>query len=344
MTAVSKTTVKDYLKAAAYYLLAIVAAFGVAGLILLTMHQDVLLGYKTILTTSFSSLPNFALTIFKFTPIYLMGLGFSIPLASRKFNVGIEGQFLLGAVGAAAVGITLTGMPGYIILPLLLTVALIMGAIWATVPALLLYFFRVNEIISTILMNFISFYLVDLIALGPWRDVTAGYPMTIPISSSARLPIIGSQINIGSLFTIALAVLGFFILYRSTFGYELRASGSNPIAAFKFGIKTSYLAPLSLVLGGAVAGLAGGLEVSGLYFRLVEGMQSNYANLAIIVSLMARGNPVALLLTSFFFSMIEIGANAMQRTMGTPYEIALITESLMMLFVMTVDAIRQKRR
>jgi len=93
-----------------------------------------------------------------------------------------------------------------------------------------------------------------------------------------------------------------------------------------------------------VAGLAGGLEVSGLYFRLVEGMQSNYANLAIIVSLMARGNPVALLLTSFFFSMIEIGANAMQRTMGTPYEIALITESLMMLFVMTVDAIRQKRR
>ncbi|MGB9785408.1 MAG: ABC transporter permease [Fervidicoccaceae archaeon] len=344
MRGISISSLRDKLYVSLYYLLAIAAAFAIAGVILFVLHQDVLLGYKTILTTSFSSLPNFALTIFKFTPIYLMGLGFSIPLATRKYNVGIEGQFLLGAIGAAAVGITLSWLPGYVLLPALLIAAMLMGALWASVPAILLYFFNVNEIISTILLNFISFYIVDMVALGPWRDVTAGHPMTIPISSSAHLPILGAQINVGSLFTIALAALGFFAIYKSVFGYELRATGANPIASFKFGIKTSYLAPLSLVLGGAVAGLAGGLEVSGLYFRLVEGMQSNYANLAIIVSLMARGNPVFLLLSSFFFSVIEIGSNAMQRTMGTPYEIALITESLMILFVMTVDALRARKR
>ncbi|MEM0239834.1 MAG: ABC transporter permease [Ignisphaera sp.] len=335
---------KEYIKIIVYYLIAIAAAFAIAGVILFSLHQNVLIGYKTILTTSFSSLPSFALTIFRFVPIYLMGLGFSIPLASRKFNVGIEGQFLLGAVGAASVGIVLGWLPGYLLLPLILIASMATGMLWASIPALMLYFFNVNEIISTILMNFISFYLVDLVALGPWRDVSAGHPMTIPISSSAHLPIIVGQINIGFLFTIVFALAGFIIFYRSIFGYQLRASGSNPIAASKFGIRTNFLAPLSLILGGAVAGLAGGLEVSGLYFRLVEGMQSNYANLAILVSLMARGNPITLLLTSFFFSIIEIGANAMQRTMGTPYEIVLITEALMMLFIMTVDAIRLRRR
>jgi len=341
---ISISSLKRELRTVLYYLLAVIAAFAVAGIILLSLHQDVLTGYKTILTTSFSSLPNFALTIFKFTPIYLMGVGFSIPLAARKFNVGIEGQFLLGAVGAAVVGIGLSGFPSYILIPSMLLFAMIMGALWASIPAALLYLFNVNEIISTILMNFISFYLVDLFALGRWRDVSAGHPMTIPISPSAHLPIIGAQINIGSLIAVAVALVAFLTIYKSVFGYDLRATGSNPIAAFKFGIKTNYLFPLSLVIGGAVAGLAGGLEVSGLYFRFVEGMQSNYANLAIIVSLMARGNPILLLLTSFFFSVIEIGANAMQRTMGTPYEIALITEALMMLFIMTVDALRQRRR
>jgi len=328
---------------AVYYAIAIGAAFAVTGLLLFSLGQSVALGYRTILTTSFSSLPNFIQTLLKFVPIYLMGIGFSIPLASRKFNVGIEGQFLLGAVGATTVGIALGALPRPLLVPTLLIVASAMGALWASVPALLLYFFGVNEIISTILLNFISFYLVDMFALGRWRDVGAGHPMTIPISPAAHMPFIYGQLNAGPVISLALALLAFLLLYRSVFGYELRATGANPIASFKFGINTKLLGPLSLVLGGAAAGLAGGIDVAGFYFRFVEGMQSNYASLAILVSLMARGNPIALLLTSFFFSVIEVGANAMQRTMGTPYEVALITEALMLLFVMTVETFRERR-
>jgi ABC-type uncharacterized transport system permease subunit len=329
-----------------YYVLAIGAAFLVTGVLLWITKQNILLGYETIFTSSFRSLEYFSLTIFKFIPLYLMGLGFAIPLASKKFNVGIEGQFLLGAIGAAIVGIVFGGLPSYVLVPLILVTAMAFGALWGFIPASLLYYFNVNEIISTILLNFISFYLVDLVALGRWRDQFAGHPMTIPISSAGHMPLIVKQpqIHVGSIVAIILGVLGYILVYKMVFGYELRAAGSNPIASMKFGINVSLLAPLSLVLGGLMAGLAGGIEVAGLHYRLVEGMQSDYASLAIIASLMAKGNPIYLFLTVGFISVLEVGASAMQRTMGAPVEIVFMTEALMMLFIMLAEVFRYRRR
>ncbi len=329
-----------------YYAIAIVAAFIVAGVLLLITGQNVLKGYETIFTTSFRTLEGFSLTVFKFIPLYLMGLGFSIPLAARKFNVGIEGQFLLGAIGATAVGIIFKDLPAAVLIPLVLIAAMLFGGLWALIPAGLLYSFKVNEIISTILLNFISFYLVDMVALGPWRDQFAGHPMTIPISENAHIPLLVTQpqIHAGSIISIVLGILAFVMVYKMVFGYELRAAGSNPSASSKFGIKVKWLGPLSLVIGGLMAGLAGGIEVAGLHFRLVEYMQSNYAPLAIIASLMAKGNPITLFFFVLFISVIEVGASAMQRTMGAPIEIVFMTEALMMLFIMLAEVIRHRRR
>jgi len=341
-----KKILKEVLTTLIYYLIAIAAAFIVTGILLLLTGQNVILGYKTIFYTSFRSTGGFALTLLKFIPLYLMGLGFAIPLSTRKFNVGIEGQFLLGAIGAAAIGIIFADLPKIVLVPLVLLVSMIFGAIWALVPAVLLYFFNVNEIISTILLNFISFYLVDLVALGPWRDEFAGHPMTIPIGENAHIPLIISRppIHVGSIITIILGIVAFILVYRMILGYELRASGANPIASYKFGINVKIIAPLSLVMGGVLAGLAGGFEVTGLHYRLVEGMQSNYAPLAIIAALMSKGNPIYLFFFSMFISVIEIGANAMQRTMGAPVEIVFMTEALMMLFIMIAEVIRMRRR
>lgn len=328
------------------YAIGVIAAFLVAGLFLALMGQNVLEGYYTIFFTSFGSLTGISLTIFKFIPLLLMGLGFAIPLMTRKYNVGVEGQFLLGAIGAVTVVFVLGPLPAPILLPLVLICSIVFGALWALIPALMLYKFNVNEIISTILLNFISFLLVDYVATGPWRDTFAGHPMTLPIPSQATLPLLvrSPQVHIGFLIALALPFLAYFYIYRTVPGYELRAVGANPKASSVFGIKAQYVAPLSLVLGGMVSGLAGGFEVTGLYYRLVEGMHSNYGALAIIVALICKGNPIGVILASLFISIIEVGASGMQRTMGVPVELVFIVEALMLLFILMADVMRARRK
>ncbi len=338
--------IREHAETIFYYALAIALAFLVTGVLLHLTGQSAIKGYITILTASFRSPEALSLTIFKFIPLYLMGLGLAIPLASKKFNMGIEGQYLIGAIGATFVGVYLHNLPKPLHVSLVLLASAAFGAAYALIPALLLYFFNVNEIVSGMLLNFISFYIVDIVCVGKLRDVYAGHPMTIPISDTAKIPLLTArpQIHVGSIITLVLGLAAAYIVYRSVFGYELRASGSNPIAASKFGINVALLAPLSLVLGGIVAGLAGGMDVAGFQYRLVEEMQDNYTPLAIIATLMAKSNPIALILTTMFIAVLDIGASAMQRTMGAPIEVVYMTEALMILFIMLAEALRRRRR
>lgn len=333
-------------KKIAYYAVALLISFGVMGLILAGLGYNPITGYSTFFLTAFSSLRALGLFIVKFTTLYLLGIAFAIPLKARKFNVGNEGQFLLGAIGAAAVGIYLKDLPQVVSVPLILIVSALFGMLWAFVPSILLYLFNVNEIVSTILLNFISFYLVDYVALSSLRDEFAGHPMTIPISISARLPVLVSQttINIGVIIAIILGTLVYFFLEKTTYGYEIKATGSNPIASEKHGINVKLLGPLTIMLGGLFAGLAGGIEVAGYHYRLIAGMHGFYSPLSIILTLMVNGNPVLLFLSAFFVSLVDVGSNALQRTMGVPVEISLILLGLTMLLLMVAEYLSERGR
>lgn len=328
-----------------YYTLALFVAFGFMGALLFALGYNPIDGYITFLRTPFMNLRAFGLFLVKFTSLYLMGLAFAIPLQARKFNVGNEGQFLLGAVGAAVAGVYLGGLPSFLAVPLALIVAAFLGLLWAAMPAFMLFLFNVNEIVSTILFNFISFYLVDYVALGSLRDVFAGHPMTIPISENAHIPTLVSQtnINLGLILAIIIGLAMFFVFSRTTYGYELKAAGSNPIAAEKHGINVKLLGPLSLMLGGALAGLAGGIEVLGYHYRLIEGMHGFYSPLSIILTLMVKGNPLLLFLSAFFVTLVDVGSNALQRTMGVPVEISLILLGLLMLLIMIAEYLSERR-
>lgn len=334
------------LRESAFYSIGIVVAFAIAGLSLFLMGHDVLLGYYTLFFTSFGSFSGISLTILKFIPLLLMGLGFAIPLSARKYNVGIEGQFLLGAVGAVTVVFSFYSLPGPLLIFMMLIGSIVFGALWAAIPAYMLYKFKVNEIISTILLNFISFLLVNLVAMGPWRDVFAGHPMTLPIPEHAVLPLLvqNPSINVGFTIAIFIPLAVFFYLNKTVQGFELRAVGANPRAATIFGIRTNLLAPFSLIIGGILGGLAGGLEVAGLYHRLIDGLHSNYGPLAILVALIGRGHPVGVVLASLFISVIEIGASGLQRTMGVPVELIFIIEALMLVFILVTDVVRERRK
>jgi len=328
------------------YIGAVVASFAAAGVFLLLLRYDVLGAYYTILFTSFLTANGFVQTLLKFVPLLLSALAFTIPLNAGKFNIGSEGQMLLGAIGAAFVGIFLAGLgvPFVALLPLALIMGTLLGAFWGAIPAWLLYRFDVNEILSTVLLNSVSFALVDYVATEVWPDRLVGHPTTVLFNTYTDLPLLTRMPPLHSGLIIAVVVaFGVYVMTtRTSLGYEMRATGSNMRAANVFGIDVKVLALLSLILGGAMGGLAGAIEATGIHHRLIEGLQSNYLVLGIIIGLIGKGNSRIVPFVAFLIAILEVGASAMQRTLAIPAEIVLIVEGLILVFVLLADLVQRR--
>ncbi len=326
------------------FLLAALAAFVAAGIFIALMGFNVFQAYRTILFTSFRTTNGFVQTLLKFVPLMLMALAFTIPLKAGKFNIGGEGQLILGATFATAAGILLSDLPLPLLLPVILAAGTLGGALWGAIPALLLYRFGVNEILSTVLLNFVSFQLLDYVATEIWRDPVAGHPTTIPIGSGGELPLLIARppLHSGLIIAIVVVIAVYIFTDRTSAGYELMATGSNPRAATVYGINTAILFLMALILGGAMGGLAGAIEVAGVHHRLIEGMQSNYQLLGIIIGLISKGNHAAVPFVALFIAILEVGASAMQRTMAIPVEMVFIVEALILIFVLLTDVVRRR--
>ena len=326
------------------YLLAVIASFVAAGIFIALMGFDVSKAYATILFTSFKTPNGFVQTLLKFVPLLLQALAFTVPLAAGKFNIGGEGQLIVGAIGATAVGILFAHLPLPLLLPMVLLAGVLFGGFWAAIPAWLLYRFGINEILTTVMMNFVSFSLIDYVATEVWRDPAAGHPTTIPIGAGGELPLLITSPPLNSGIVLALLVAAAVYVYtnHTPGGYELVATGANPRASRVYGIDVRKMFLLSLILGGALAGLSGAIEVAGVQHRLIEGLQSNYLLLGIIIGLIARGNVLAVPFVAFFIAVLEVGASAMQRTMMIPVEMVFIVEALVLLFVLLSDVVRRR--
>lgn len=328
------------------YALAVIAAFVAAGIFILLMKFNPIKAYETLITTSFKTPNGFIQTLTKWVPLTLTAFAFTVPLSSGKFNIGAEGQMLAGAIGATAVGITCASLQPVILVPLVILGGIVAGALWGLIAAWLLYQFNINEILSTVLMNFISFALVDFVATGAWRDPSAGAPTTIAIGSNGFMPMLISKppLNAGIILALLVAVGIYFYTNRTTSGYELVATGANPRAAKVHGINIKRMFLLSMVIGAAAAGLAGSIEVSGVQHRLIEGIHSNFATLGLIIGLISRGKNQAVPFVAFFIAILEVGASAMQRTMMIPSQLVLIVEALIVIFILLSDLIRRQQK
>jgi len=326
------------------YLLAVVASFAAAGIFIAAMGFNVPKAYATILFTSFRTPNGFVQTLLKFVPLLLQALAFTVPLAAGKFNIGGEGQLIVGAIGATAIGILFADLPPLVLLPMLILAGILSGAFWAAIPAWLLYRFGINEILTTVLMNFVSFSLIDYVATEVWRDPMAGHPTTLPIGAGGELPLLVARppLNAGIILAVFVAIVVYVYTNRTVAGYELVATGANPRASMVYGINVRQMILLSLILGGALAGLSGTIEVAGIQHRLIEGLQSNYLLLGIIIGLIAKGNNLAVPFVAFFIAVLEVGASAMQRTMMIPVEMVFIVEALVLLFVLLSDVVRRR--
>jgi ABC-type uncharacterized transport system permease subunit len=285
-------------------------------------------------------------TLVRSTPLILTGLAVALAFRAGVFNIGAEGQFLAGAAAATAVALGGARAPAIVLLPGLLIAGLLAGAGWAWIAAELRTRFRVLEVISTIMLNFIAGYGVSFLVRGPLQEPTHIYPQTESFAPAAQLPRIGSgtRLHVGFFIACAACLVCWWILHHTAAGFRVRASGANPDAARTAGrIDVERVTTRAFVVSGALAGLAGAIEVSGVTYALYENISPGYGYTAIAVALLARLDAAAVIATGVLFGALEAGATAMQRDAGVPSVVVSVVEAALILVLVAADRARVGR-
>jgi ABC-type uncharacterized transport system permease subunit len=282
-------------------------------------------------------------TLVRATPLILTGLAVAIAFRGGVFNIGAEGQFLVGAASAAAVALALSGWPRVILLPTALGAGALAGAAWAGIAAALRVRFHVLEVISTIMLNFVAAYLVSYLVRGPLQEPTHVYPQTPSLAVAAQLPRLGptTRLHMGFLIAVISCLVIWWMIRNTAWGFRLRAVGANPFAARVAGmIDAERVTVRAFLASGAFAGLAGAVEVCGVTFALYENISPGYGYTAIAVALLARLDAALVLLTGFLFGALEAGAAAMQRDAGVPSVVVSIVEAGVILTLVAAGRVR----
>ncbi len=279
-------------------------------------------------------------TLVRSVPLVVIGLGIALAFRAGALNIGAEGQFYAGAIAATWVGLHMAQQPPALAVGLLLTTATIAGAAWVVIPVWLKLRFDVLEVISTLLLSFIAESLVSLMVQGPLQESQHIYPQSDPIAASARLPLFpGTRLHAGLLLAVVAAVGLWYLFRRTLWGFRLRAVGTGPrAAALSGGIDADRTAAVALLGSGALAGLAGGIEVSGVSYALFQNLSPGYGFTAIAVAMLARLHPLGVLATGILFGALEAGAGAMQRDAGVPAVAVYVVEAVVILVVLLAEA------
>jgi len=278
-------------------------------------------------------------TLVKATPLILAGLGVSIAFRMLFWNIGAEGQLVMGGFAAGAVALWLPpmmpGWPTWIFLPIMVVAGMMGGAFWGLIPAVLKAYLKVNEIITTLMLNYIAILWVQYLYYGPWKDPQGyGFPGTAKFPEFTWLPRITGRLHLGFVFGLIAAALIWLVLDRTRWGYEIRLIGENPRAARYAGVSIARNIVLVMCLSGGLAGLAGMADVAGISYRLQQGLAVGYGFTAIIVAWLARLNPFAIVLVSILLAALLVGGDQIQIVMGLPASMALVLQGAILFFML----------
>ena len=283
---------------------------------------------------------RFALTdtVLKTCPLLLTGLAVALAFRCGFWNVGGEGQLLIGALVATAVGGATRGAPFPLPLVAALAGAAAAGALWAGVAALLRITRGVNEIVATIMLNFVAARLLGWAVHGPLMEAAARYPQSDLVPTAALLPMLAGRVHAGVALAAVLAVAGWFVLFRTTVGFGWRAVGDNPRAAHVAGLSPARALLTAVLASGALAGLAGGVEVLGVTGRLFEQFSGGQGYTAIAVALLGRLHPAGVAIAALFFGALAAGSGAMQRVAGVSAVFVAIVQAGTLLALIAIEA------
>jgi ABC-type uncharacterized transport system permease subunit len=325
---------------------AVAGALAVASALLLLGGYPPLAAGRALVSGAFGSGETFlSITLVRAVPLILTGLAVALAFRAGVWNIGAEGQLYAGAMAAVWVGLAAGSLPRWALAPGLLLAAALGGAAWALVPALMRLRLGVGEVITTILMNFVGIHLAAYLVHGPLQEVRGVFPQTDPIAAGARLPMLvaGTRLHAGfALAGVAAVSLSLFIR-RTRIGFRIRAVGASPETARMAGrIDVGRVTLLAFLASGALAGVAGGVQIAGVTYALYEGLSPGWGYTAIAVALLARLEPVAVLATGVLFGALAAGSGAMQREAGIPSVWVNAVEALIILAVLALAEIQRR--
>lgn len=280
-------------------------------------------------------------TIDKATPLILIACGLAVCYLSNNWNIGAEGQFIIGALFGSVLPILYPDFENGATLPLMLLFGAIGGALWALIPALLKTKFNTNEILTSLMLVYVASLLLDYLVRGPWRD-PGGYnfPESRLFSSAATLPdVFGGVMSLATPITILVAVILAVTLGKSKKGFEIRVMGESPRAGSFAGFSAKRLTLFAFALAGALAGLAGTMEVSGALNQLLPSISPGYGFTAIIVAFLGRLNPLGIIVAGFVLALSYIGGEAVQTSLGVSNKIASVIQGLLLFYVLACDTL-----
>ncbi|HVM66439.1 MAG TPA: ABC transporter permease [Acidimicrobiales bacterium] len=338
--------------------LAALLALVLGGFLILAFGKNPITGYHALLTGAFGGRYALAATAVKAVPLLLVGVGICIAFRANVFNIGGEGQIAMGGLAATAVALAIPGTPRALLLPLVLLAGAAGGLMWGAIPGFFKAYFNVNEILSTIMLNLVAVQIVNYLLAGPMVDTTTPFSVTGKIPQTRLLPrnswlpilVHGTQLHAGVLVALLVAIAGYFLLWRTAFGFRVRAVGLSREASNYAGMPVKRTIMSSLALSGACCGIAGAVLVFGsISHRMVtDGSLTGFTGSAgfngIVVALFGALNPLWTILSAFLFGGLIVGGTALQAATGVPTDLVTSIEGLVVIFVVSIEFLRRQAR
>jgi len=302
------------------------------GIVLLIAGADPFETFASMAFGAFGSSNGVSETLVKTIPLALTGLAVALAFKLRFWNIGAEGQLVLGGIAASWVALFFgPSLPGPLVLPLCIAAGLAAGALWAGIPGLLKTRLSVDETLVTLMLNYVAILFAEYLYYGPWRDPKGyGFPGSAPFVESAWLPRIFGRAHAGIWFIPVIAILLWILLRRTRWGFELSIIGASPKAARYQGIAVQRNILLAVLLSGAISGLAGACEVTGISHRLQQGLNIGYGFTAIIIAWMSQLNPLAIPFVALLMGGILVGGDQVQMMMGLPSAMGTVMQGLIL--------------
>ena len=324
----------------------IALALAASGVLLLAAGENPIAVYRAMLRGALGDRNGFAETLVKTIPLLLTGLGVAVAFRMRLWNIGAEGQLYLGAIAAAGTGLYLVpGAPAPLLIGGMLVAGLVGGAAWGLIPGALRAFLGANEIITSLMLNYVAILFSEYLVHGPWRDPSSfGFPGSPALPEAADLPRWGTtRVHLGLLFGLVAAALLWGTLRRTRWGYEVGVMGANPRAARYAGMPTRRTILAVMALSGALCGLAGMSELAGIGHQLQRNLSPGYGYTAIIVAWLGRLHPGGIVLVAFLLAAILVGGDQLQSSMGLPAAIAPMLQGTILFFLLGGEALVRYR-
>lgn len=326
---------------------AIILALTISALLLLAAGFNPARAFTVIWQGAFGDLRTITEVLIKATPLILIGSGLAVAFRCSIWNIGAEGQFYAGAVGATLVGILVTTLPPVLMVPLTLLVGLVFGALWGMLAGYLRVRFNINEIVATIMLNYIAIISTGYLVTGPMMDPAGGkYPQTARIVEAAMLPrfLPPTRLHIGFIIALIVAFALYLLIFKTSTGYAIRTVGINPEAARYAGMNVERNIMLAMAISGGAAGLAGAIEVAGISFRLYQQISPGYGFEGIAVALLANNHPLGIILSGILFGALRSGAEVMQISAKVPSVLVFVIQGLVILCVVAFGLYRLNSR